>query len=130
MWSGVPEFAAYFHFEILEVRGNTEICRTDPGIALPRPAILLSKFGSCSAGSDFPLTSENRVIQQRYAHQEAGLKKVLVLRWFAVYQRVRELFTRALRIKTILKRYANTANVFDEKIVKYYSVSNYLISER
>ena len=53
VWSAVPKFAAYFRFVLMEVRGKTELCRPDPGFALPRPAVLLSKLGLCSAGSDF-----------------------------------------------------------------------------
>ena len=53
VWSGVPEFAAYFRFEIPEVRGKPEFYRPDPGFTLPRPAVLLSEFGLCSDGSAF-----------------------------------------------------------------------------
>lgn len=36
-----------------EVRGKTEICRPDPCLRLPRPAVLLPKIGLCSEVSDF-----------------------------------------------------------------------------
>lgn len=51
--SEIPEFAAYFRSAIPEVRGKTEIGRSDPGFALPRPAVLLPKIGLCSKVSDF-----------------------------------------------------------------------------
>ena len=54
VWSGVPEFAAYFRFEYSEMRGKTEICRPDPGFMLPRPAVLYVKIWLRSAGSDPP----------------------------------------------------------------------------
>lgn len=49
VWSGVPEFAAYFRFENSEMRGKTEICRPDPGFMLPRPAVLYVKIWLRSA---------------------------------------------------------------------------------
>ena len=51
--SWVPEFAAYFQQAVPEVRGKTEICRPDPCLRLPRPAVLLPKIGLCSEVSDF-----------------------------------------------------------------------------
>ena len=59
VWSGFPEFAAYFRFENSEVRGKTEFRQPDPGYSLSRPAFLTPKFGLCSAGCDFPRTSGN-----------------------------------------------------------------------
>ena len=53
VWSGVPEFAAYFRIGIAEVRGKTEICRADPGFTPPRPAVLLPKIAVYSVVSDF-----------------------------------------------------------------------------
>lgn len=51
--SRVQEFAAYFRTAIPEVRDKTEIARPDPGLALPRPAVLLAKIRLCSAVFDF-----------------------------------------------------------------------------
>lgn len=34
VWSGFPEFAAYFRFENSEVRGKTEFRQADPGYTL------------------------------------------------------------------------------------------------
>ena len=53
VWSGVPEFAAYFRFEIPEVRGKTEFYRPDPGFTLPRPAVLLEIIALYSAITNF-----------------------------------------------------------------------------
>ena len=62
--SGVQEFAAYFRTAIPEVRDKTEIDRPDTGFTLPRPAVLLANNALCSAGSDFPRTSEKHGITE------------------------------------------------------------------
>lgn len=76
-WSGVLKFAAYFRYAIPELRDRTEICRPDPSFALTRPAILLQKFGLCSAGLHFPHTSGNRINMARYVPSQSDTSETI-----------------------------------------------------
>lgn len=75
VWSGFPEFAAYFRFENSEVRGKTGFRQPDPGYTLSRPAVLTPKFGLCSAGSDFSPHFRKWALWLWFAWQEKHREK-------------------------------------------------------